>query len=585
MVRRKIETYVQVADITYSGIALQCGVHKCPSRCHYLADHSKMKCEVICRDLCPVKHKLSWRCFQPRPACRKCETELKAIAKKAQQDHDLELERESKLQAYAKQLAEVQDRIAAQGRLLKHERDEHERQTFLKQQEEELASTIAAIGRVRMVPDASPAPITQLDLADNIVPLASNSAAVPVSAVSQESPGSPIIQADTAVSPQLPSQALSSKPSKAKDDWEWQKRVQGTFDPSLDHLMSMIGLENIKEQFLSIKAEVDVVVGQGVSLKDKRLGATLLGNPGTGKTTVARLYAKFLTTMEVLPGSFFVETTGAALANAGVAGCKKHIEEILNSGGGALFLDEVYQLVSGNSYGGGAVLDYLLTEIENLRGKVVFILAGYNKEMEKFFEHNPGIPSRLSIRLQFQDYDDSELLQIFEYKLEKKWKGMMKVECGTGGLFARIVARRIGRGRDHNGFGNARAVENVVDIISSRQAKRITTDRCNKQKHDNFLLTKIDLLGPEPAKVLAKNAAWTNLKGMTGLASVKQSVQVLLDRVQANYDRELAEKPLVECSLNKVFLGSPGTGKTSVAKLYGQILKDIGLLSNGEGTS
>lgn len=111
-------------------------------------------------------------------------------------------------------------------------------------------------------------------------------------------------------------------------------------------------------------------------------------HPPPGKTTVARIYAQFLTSLGVIPGSCFKEETGASLANAGVSGCKAIIDEILNDGGGVLFIDEAYQLTSGNSFGGGAVLDYLLPKIENLNGKVVFILAGYRKQMESFYAHN-----------------------------------------------------------------------------------------------------------------------------------------------------------------------------------------------------
>lgn len=107
-----------------------------------------------------------------------------------------------------------------------------------------------------------------------------------------------------------------------------------------------------------------------------------------GKTTVARIYAQFLTSLGVIPGSCFKEETGASLANAGVSGCKSIIDEIMNDGGGVLFIDEAYQLTSGNSFGGGAVLDYLLPEVENLNGKVVFVLAGYRKQMESFYAHN-----------------------------------------------------------------------------------------------------------------------------------------------------------------------------------------------------
>lgn len=298
---------------------------------------------------------------------------------------------------------------------------------------------------------------------------------------------------------------------------------------------------------------------------------------------MARLYAEFLTSVGALPGNFFKETTGSRLANDGVSGCKSQIEEILNNGGGVLFIDEAYQLVSGQSFGGGGVLDFLLAEVENLTGKVVFVLAGYNKQMEAFFAHNPGIPSRFPHELQFKDYNDTELLSILVQKIKKKYGGRMRLEDGSTGLYARIVARRIGRGRGREGFGNARAVENVCAIIAGRQATRIQKERRAGAKTDDMLLTKEDLISPEPSIALQKCDAYAKLQMLTGLIAVKESVQALVENIQANYARELDEEPLIEYNLNRVFLGSPGTGKTSVAKLYGQILADIGMLSNGEG--
>ena len=240
-------------------------------------------------------------------------------------------------------------------------------------------------------------------------------------------------------------------------------------------------------------------------------------------------------------------------------------------------------MVSGNSYGGKAVLDFLLAEIENLTGKVVFVLAGYHKQMEAFFAHNPGIPSRIPIQMEFQDYSDQELQHIFVRYIGDKYKGSMRIEHGMAGLYVRIVARRIGRGRGRDGFGNAREVQNRIARISECQAKRLHKERRAGLRPDDNLLTKEDLIGPEPSIALRSNEAWIKLQKLIGLDSVKDSVRVLLDGIQYNYRRELEERPLVQYSLNRCFLGSPGTGKTSVAKLYGRILADIGLLSNGEG--
>ncbi|KAM3545851.1 hypothetical protein ARSEF1564_001315 [Beauveria bassiana] len=99
---------------------------------------------------------------------------------------------------------------------------------------------------------------------------------------------------------------------------------------------------------------------------------------------------------------------------------------------------------------------------------------------------------------------------------------------------------------------------------------------------DDLLLTKDDLLGPEPSNALLKSEAWAKLQDLIGLNSVKESIKLLVDSAKTNYQRELNEEPIIEYSLNRIFLGNPGTGKTTVAKLYGQVLVDIGLLSMGE---
>ena len=298
---------------------------------------------------------------------------------------------------------------------------------------------------------------------------------------------------------------------------------------------------------------------------------------------MARLYAKFLTSVGALPGDVFVETTGSGLANDGVARCVKLLEDIQEKGGGVLFIDEAYQLSSGSNYGGKQVMDYLLAEAENLKGKVVFVIAGYNKQMETFFAHNPGIPSRFPESLQFADYQDAELRLILEHQINQRYSGHMLVEDGFSGLYARIVARRVGRGRGKEGFGNARAMKNVFSQITERQSSRLGSQRIAGSKPNDMLLTRGDLIGPEPSGALKNCDAWVKLQDLIGLSDVKDAVQALVDSIQFNYERELEEAPIMDFTLNRIFLGSPGTGKTSVAKLYGQILAQIGLLSNGEG--
>ncbi|KAF7330535.1 NFX1-type zinc finger-containing protein 1 [Mycena venus] len=358
--------------------------------------------------------------------------------------------------------------------------------------------------------------------------------------------------------------ANSGSPAKSvsEEEWERQKRVEGSSNDAIDKIMGMIGLEDVKAQ-------------------DERFNIVLQGNPGTGKTTVARHYANFLGSVGVIPGTAFIETTGSRLSNEGIPGIKAHVEKVEQAGGGAMFIDEAYQLT--NDYGQGKqVLDWLLAEMENKVGTIVFIFAGYRRELEKFFEHNPGLGSRVPYNLHFADYTDEELLRMLDQLVSKKFRGAMKMEDGSRGLYARIATRRLGRGRGQDGFGNARALHNLFARIHERQAVRLQKERKEGRSADDFLLTKEDLIGPDPSLASTNSVAWKKLQSLIGLDSVKETVRSLINRLVVNYKRELQELSPVSTSLNRVFFGSPGTGKTTVAKLYGQILLDLGLLSRGE---
>ncbi|SPO07334.1 related to ECM32 - DNA dependent ATPase/DNA helicase B [Cephalotrichum gorgonifer] len=539
---------------------LPCGLHRCDRRCHRVRDHSMVTCSQLVEKNCARNHKTRSLCRDRGRPCADCEKEDKDIRRRAERDLELEMQRRVLQASYERELDRTRDELDHERRLMKNKAKESELKQTIENEKAALKGMKEA--RVRMEEQKK----------------------------RQEAQDQKKKAAKVRLAKERKDETTKSKkedgqwraPDTANEEWEYMKRYEGQSSAPLDALMGMIGLEAVKAKFLGTKSRVDTAIRQDVSLAKERFSCSLLGNPGTGKTTVARLYGQFLTSVGVIPGTKFEETTGSKLANMGVQGCQDLLEEIQNGGGGVLFIDEAYQLSSGNSPGGKAVLDFLLAEVENLTGKVVFVLAGYTKQMESFFAHNPGLPSRFPIQMKFDDYTDEELLQILKLKVEDKFGGRMAAEGTLDGLYCRIVSRRLGRGRGREGFGNARDVENAVVRICNRQSDRIRREKRSGVTPDYLLLTKEDLIGPEPSAALHGCKAWEKLNSLIGLRAVKDAVRVLVDTMQANCQRELAEEPPVEYTLNKVFLGSPGTGKTTVAKFYGEILVSLGILSNGE---
>ncbi|TGZ81267.1 hypothetical protein EX30DRAFT_371621 [Ascodesmis nigricans] len=266
-------------------------------------------------------------------------------------------------------------------------------------------------------------------------------------------------------------------------------------------------------------------------------------------------------------------TQRAKLASAGPANAFKLIAGLVNDGGGVNFVDETYQLVADHAGPfGGAVLDILLTEMENKIGKLAVIFAGYKKEMEAFFEHNPGLSSRVPYILNFEDMDDVSLWTIMSDLIAQRYHGRMNVKLGMCGLYMRILIRRLGRGRGIHRWARRLKKEKKKDKVKLENSE---------SEPDIFLFTKENLIGPKSEEAF-KSEAWLQLKSMIGLDEVKVAARCMIDMITTNYYRELAELNPFKCSLNQVFCGAPGTGKMTVATLYGHILADIGLLSSGE---
>lgn len=304
-------------------------------------------------------------------------------------------------------------------------------------------------------------------------------------------------------------------------------------------------------------------------------GKETCARAGTGKTVCARLYGELMEELGVLPkGSCFVETSGAKLVSGGVAALQDALNKTKN--GGLLFVDEAYQLNPSKNQLGGQVLDVLLTEMENRRGSLVVAFAGYADRMEDLLDYNEGLCSRFRLVWNFDDFSVNELVEIITQQLACMTPPFTAAEKNV-----RIMARRLGRERGTRGFGNARAVRNWLENSRDRQAKRVLSERGAGRVPDVFQLSREDLLGPRTLDV-SQSEALQELHALRGLEQVKASVGQLLLLVETNAEREDQELPVQDVCLNRLFLGGPGTGKTTVASIFGRVLAELGLLSKGD---
>ncbi len=271
-----------------------------------------------------------------------------------------------------------------------------------------------------------------------------------------------------------------------------------TLDECLEELNKLVGLEKVKKDVNSLINLVQIRKlreERGIKQPAMSLHLVFSGNPGTGKTTVARLLAKIYHEIGLLSKGHLIETDRSGLVGGYVGQTAIKTQEVIQSAlGGILFIDEAYSLTSksDNDYGAEAV-DTLLKAMEDHRDDLIVIVAGYPALMEKFLYSNPGLESRFNKFIYFEDYNDEELYNIFWLMCEESNLTM----DAAADKYIKDYFKMLYENRSKN-FANGRAVRNLFEEVITNQANRlapksnITDEELNTLTYEDFLVDEND---------------------------------------------------------------------------------------------
>ncbi|MEM6726453.1 MAG: AAA family ATPase, partial [Bacteroidota bacterium] len=377
---------------------------------------------------------------------------------------------------------------------------------------------------------------------------------------------------------------------------EKEEETKPTFEEAKQELEDLIGLGVVKEQINELATYLQFLkIRQAKGLDEKRkpnLHAVFTGNPGTGKTTVARMLGKIYHSLDLLEHGKVHEVGRADLVGEYIGQTAPKTKKALQKAkGGILFIDEAYALTDRGDDGkdfGKEVIEVLLKSLTDNKGDVAIIFAGYPDEMKSFLTSNPGLSSRLSNVIHFPDYAPDELMEIGHYAANSR---SVTIAGDAEVLVHRKLVEAYRTRNKH--FGNARFVNGIVEEAKQNMALRLMREMDDPTELDEEMLSTITHSDVE--KIFKSNEddrftlpideplfkdALQQLHNLVGLDELKKEVEDMAKLVR--YYREIGKDIRKSFSLHCVFKGNPGTGKTTVARVIVQIYKALGILERGQ---